>query len=112
MAEQISVAEFRAYLRSGLESRGWSVYRLAKELKVSQTQVATLARGEPRAPASEATLRRIADALGLDEEWLVIQSGALFGEGSIRRRVSELLLENRRLRIALTGGELEEVNCE
>jgi len=103
MADGISIAEFQSYLRSGLEAKGWTAYRLAKEIGISKTLTASLLRGENQNSVGEATIRRIAEVLDLDGDWLVIHHGSLFAPASNRRRISELLLENRQLRLTLEG---------
>jgi transcriptional regulator with XRE-family HTH domain len=101
---------FVEYLESGLARKGLSRYALSKQLGASQTHLNRLANGKVTGGAGEESLRRVAAALELDPDRLVVLSGELFPEGSLRRRNSELLgevvnlrAENEALRARLDG---------
>lgn len=92
---------FHEYLESGLEAKGWSRYRLAKELGISGMALQRLYYGQQQGGLSEDVLRRIAQVLELDGDRLVVLSGSLYREGSLRYNYSKLLGENLSLRSEL-----------
>lgn len=93
--------EFLAYLDSGLAAKGWTQYRLAQEVKISTTAFYRLYYGVGQGGMSEENLRRVAQALDLDADRLVVLSGALYKPNSLRWNYSKLLGENIALRAEL-----------
>lgn len=90
---------FVELMEAGVKSTGLSQVQLARKLGIGKTTLNRAVRGEVCMSLDQ--LRMFAEHVGLDPDELLIASGECFPQGSLRRQVSELMAENRRLREAI-----------
>lgn len=100
-----------AYLRAEIDKRDWNAKQLAERSGISEANVSKLLRGLSKAPELE-TLDKLAVALDVDLDVLILQCGFTLGRNPVRsreERIADLLAKDPRLlRVADSISQLSE----